>query len=117
MHRMSLMQQANIIRGQESHASSTHYKHKYDPSRSNSMAELKKLYVNTLGDTKGWAAFENLVKDQQPEAKKLHGDSVAWHLDASKVWKTILLHARFEKAVTEKGIRSYEELLYSANSK
>lgn len=110
MRRKTIQTEANTAKRMESYNKSPYFAKKYVNNRGNSFAELKRIYVYILGNTKGYTALENRIKAEQPDACKSRGSNTEWHLDTNKVWDTLMSYERINKIVTARKINNYEEL-------
>lgn len=111
----TLQREANIMKSMEIYDNSPYYKKKYVNNRINSLAELKRIYIYLIGNTKGYTAFENSIKEQQPEAKFYRGksksnNSIEWNLQSDKVWDELLSHEKMSRVIKAMRIETYEEL-------
>jgi len=109
--RKTLQTAANTLKSLENYNNNwPYFAKKYVNNRTNSLAEVKRVYVYILGNTKGYTAFENHLKDLQPEAKRTCGKLIEWHFDTEFLWDAFLLHEKMAKIIVARQINNWEEL-------
>jgi hypothetical protein len=112
MKKTDLQKEAD--RSVEIYNNTPYYKKKYVNNRNNSFAEVKRIYVYLLGNTKGYSSFEKDLREKQPDAKKYRENNIEWHLDVEVIWEMLMAHETMSRIIKAKKIDSYEELCIKA---
>jgi len=109
MNKRSLKQEADIINYMDNKYSKRIDK-KYVSHRTNSIAELKRVYIYLIGNMKGFTPFENKMKEKYPEAKSYRGKNVEWNFIYEDIWEELMQHEKMSQIIKAKKIDNYEEL-------
>lgn len=108
----TLQTQANYEKRMDIYAKKPYYMKKYVCNRTNSLAEVRRIYIYLIGNTKGLSKFEQKIKELQPDAKKNRGGNVEWHFDEEFLWDVIKDDERMVKALVRRRIDTFEELSF-----
>ena len=84
MKKRTLKRQANIIRGVDIYNKKPYYKKRYVNNRTNSLAEVKRIYLFLIGNMRGFTAFEKSLKEKFPKTKKCRGKNIEWHFKVDR---------------------------------
>lgn len=83
---------------------------RYDLNRLTSLAEMNRIYVYFMGNTKGIAEWQNELKTSFPEAAGSFGANTVWNFDAEKVWAFIQTKAKWKMMLEKNRISDFWEL-------
>ena len=83
---------------------------RYDLNRLTSLAEMNRIYVYFVGNTKGIAVWQNELKTLYPEAERNMGLNTIWEFDAEKVWAVIQAKDSWKRMLDKQRIESFWEL-------
>lgn len=116
MGKRTLKQEADIINYMDNQYPKRIDK-KYVSHRTNSIAELKRIYLYLIGNMKGFTPFETKLKEKYPEAKSYRGSNVEWNFIYEDIWKELIEHEKMSQIIKAMKIESYEELCDKVDSK
>ena len=106
------MSEVYSIKKQEEHDSYVEVATKDVRYRTNSLGEIKRIYMYLKGNVKGFTEFERGLKEKYPCAKYNHKNSVAWYFDEKDIWNYFRSDSYFNKVINAMGIKNMGELSY-----
>lgn len=86
----------------------------YLNGRTNSLAEVARIFRYLFGNYKEYYKFEKVLKEEQPGACLRHGKNVEWHFDTGLVWGLLKENYTVQRILKARKIENYEELSHNA---
>lgn len=114
MRKKTLQAAANLQQRMEWYEKSPYYAKKYVTNRTNSLAEMKRIYVWLTGVTRGLGPFERTLKETYPGAERHIGKNVQWHFNQDDLWEFLMAEERFARIIKHRRIRDFEDLCIQA---
>jgi hypothetical protein len=110
MRKKTMKGAADLQKRMDDYEKKPFYKKKYVMNRTNSLAEMKRIYVWLTGTKKGVYEFEARLKEEFPGAKRMRGKNVEWYFSQDALWEFLLADPRFVKVIEARRVSDFEEL-------
>ena len=80
--------------------------------RETCLNEVKRIHIFLFGNTKGFTAISNKIKERYPEAKTYKGKNVEWNFGRDEIWEFLMKEEKYRDRLGKFKIDNYDELIY-----
>lgn len=108
----TLKGKADIDKQIENYTKAPYWTKKNVCYRTNSLNEVKRIYLYLNGNMQGYSMFDLELKKGQPEAEVARGKNVEWNFSEDYLWEKLNQHEKFAKTLKAMRLNSMEELTY-----
>ena len=115
MRKRTMRGAANLQKRMEGYNRKPYFAKKYVTNRTNSLNEMKRIYVWLTGVTKGLDPFANALKEAFPGARRHVGKNVEWHFDQDELWAFLLADVKLARILEHRRVRDFEDLCIQAS--